>query len=402
MVEGSSLIPLPYPYIVPGGRFDEIYYWDSYFSMLGLQVSGKIDVIESMLDNFSWLIENVGYIPSGNRTYYLGRSQPPFYALMVDLLAEEKGCEVFVKYLPSLEKEYAFWMSGRTELEGNDTEVAINHVVRLGDGDFLNRYFDQHHQPRIEMYATDLELAKKTNRAADDLFSDIRAACESGWDFSSRWLQHANDLTTIHTTEILPVDLNCLLYYLEITIAKAHSIQGNTSSYERFDYLAKKRKVLILKYFWNESTGYFHDYDFVKNDQTDALTLAGVFPLFFKLANNEQANNCAEIVKQCFLKAGGLVTSLTHSGQQWDAPNGWAPLQWIGVQGLRNYGFYELAYDSSKYWKQLNADIYHRTGKILEKYNVEDVKHVGGGGEYEVQDGFGWTNGVLLKLLSEK
>ncbi|MEJ2395512.1 MAG: trehalase family glycosidase, partial [Candidatus Thiodiazotropha sp.] len=172
VVEGSSLIPLPYPYIVPGGRFDEIYYWDSYFSMLGLQVSGKIDVIESMLDNFSWLIENVGYIPSGNRTYYLGRSQPPFYALMVDLLAEEKGCEVFVKYLPSLEKEYAFWMSGRTELESNDSEVAINHVVRLGDGDFLNRYFDQHHQPRIEMYATDLELAKKTDRTADDLFSD--------------------------------------------------------------------------------------------------------------------------------------------------------------------------------------------------------------------------------------
>jgi alpha,alpha-trehalase len=320
----------------------------------------------------------------------------------VDLLAEDKGCEVFVKYLPSLEKEYAFWMSGRTELEGNDSEVAINHVVRLGDGDFLNRYFDQHHQPRIEMYATDLEFAKKTHRPADDLFSDIRAACESGWDFSSRWLRHANDLTTIHTTEILPVDLNCLLYYLEITIAKGHATQGNTSSFERFDFLSKRRKALILEYLWNESTGYFHDYDFVRKDQTEVLTLAGMFPLFFKLANTEQANNCAEIVKNYFLKAGGLVTSLTHSGQQWDAPNGWAPLQWIGVQGLRNYGFYELANESSNNWKQLNTDIYHRTGKLLEKYNVEDTKLVGGGGEYEVQDGFGWTNGVLLKLLSDK
>jgi alpha,alpha-trehalase len=400
-VEGSSLIPLPCPYIVPGGRFSEIYYWDSYFTMLGLQVSGKIDVIESMVDNFSWLIKTIGYIPSGNRTYYLGRSQPPFYALMVDLLVETKGCEALVKYLPFMEKEYAFWMSGQATIEGSDSVVASNHVVRLGNGEFLNRYFDQYHRPRIEMYATDLELAKKTNRPAGDLFSNIRAACESGWDFSSRWLRHANDLTTIHTTEILPVDLNCLLYFLEITIAKGHATQGNTSSFERYDYLAKKRKVLIMKYLWNESDGYFHDYDFVKKDQTEVFTLAGMFPLFFKLANKEQAKNCAEIIKKYFLKAGGLVTSLTHSGQQWDAPNGWAPLQWIGVQGLRNYGFHELANESSNNWKQLNTDIYRRTGKLLEKYNVEDMKLVGGGGEYEVQDGFGWTNGVLLKLLSE-
>ena len=148
-VEGGSLIQLPNPYIVPGGRFNEIYYWDSYFMMLGLQVSGEINLIENMVDNFSWLIEEVGFIPNGNRTYFLGRSQPPFYSLMINLLAEEKGEDVLVKYLPFLEKEYDFWMNGKVLLENDDSILAKNHVVNLGEGKFLNRYFDQYHQPRL-------------------------------------------------------------------------------------------------------------------------------------------------------------------------------------------------------------------------------------------------------------
>ena len=400
-VEGSSLIPLPNPYIVPGGRFNEIYYWDSYFTMLGLQVSGKIEVIENMVDNFSWLIENVGFIPNGNRTYFMGRSQPPFYALMVDLLAEEKEEEILVKYLPFLEKEYKFWMDGKALLENDESIVAKNHVVNLDDGKFLNRYFDQHHQPRAEMFATDLELAEKTDRPAEELFSDMRAACESGWDFSSRWLRDANDLTTIHATEILPVDLNCLLCFLEKTIARGYAEKGESASSVVFSKKAITRKELILKYFWNEKTGFFHDYDFVKKEQTAALTMAGIFPLFFELANEDQAKRCAEMIKKQFLKAGGLVTTPIHSRQQWDAPNGWAPLQWIGIQGLKNYGFVDLAQVISDNWVKLNTDVYHRTGKLLEKYNVEDTSLLSGGGEYEVQDGFGWTNGVLLKLLSK-
>lgn len=409
VVEGSSLIPLPNPYVVPGGRFNEIYYWDSYFVMLGLQVSGKINLIENMVDNFSWLIEKVGYVPNGNRTYFLGRSQPPFYALMVDLLAEEKGEDILVKYLPFLKKEYAFWMDGKALLENDNSIVAKNHIVKLGEGEFLNRYFDQHHQPRAEMLATDLELAKKTDRPANELFSDVRAACESGWDFSSRWLQDANDLTTIYTTEILPVDLNCLLYFLEKTIARAYvsrfsktdSPSNDEDKSLHFQQLANQRKALILKYFWNEKTDFFHDYDFVKKEQTEVLTMAGVFPLFFKIAKKEQAEKCAEVIEKHFLKAGGLVTTSNYSNEQWDAPNGWAPLQWFGIQGLRNYDFYILSKKITDSWVKLNTDVYHRTGKLLEKYNVEDTSLLSGGGEYEVQDGFGWTNGVLLKLLSE-
>ncbi len=406
-IEGSSLIPLPNPYIVPGGRFNEIYYWDSYFKMLGLQVSGKIDLIENMVDNFSWLIEKVGFIPNGNRTYFLGRSQPPFYALMVSLLAEEKGEAILGKYLPFLEKEYAFWMDGKALLGNDDSINAKNHTVNLGEGKFLNRYFDQHHQARAEMLATDLELAEKTDRPANELFSDMRAACESGWDFSSRWLRDANDLTTIYTTELLPVDLNCLLYFLEKTIAKAYvgrfsktdSNSNNKEKANHYQQLATQRKELIQQYFWNEKTGFFHDFDFVKKEQTAALTLAGIFPLFFQIASNDQAKQCVEMIEKHFLKAGGLVTTQTHSNEQWDAPNGWAPLQWVGIQGLKNYGFDDLAQKISNNWIQLNTDVYHRTGKLLEKYNVEDTSLLSGGGEYEVQDGFGWTNGVLLKLL---
>lgn len=399
-IEGSSLIPLPHPYIVPGGRFNEIYYWDSYFTMLGLQVSGKIDIIENMVNNFSWLIENVGFIPNGNRTYFMGRSQPPFYALMVSLLAEEKGDKILIKYLPFLEKEYQYWMDGKVLLESDKALAAKNHVVNLGDGKFLNRYFDQHHEARAEMFATDLELAEETNRPVDQLFSDLRAACESGWDFSSRWLRDSDDLTTIYTTEILPVDLNCLLYFLEKTIAKAYELKNDLASKLIYNNLATTRKELIQKYFWNEQTGFFHDFDFVKKEQTSALTMAGVFPLFFKIASQEQADQCMQIIKKDFLKAGGLVTTPITSGQQWDAPNGWAPLQWVGIQGLRNYGFDELAEDCAQRWQKLNTDVYHRTGKLLEKYNVEDTSLLSGGGEYEVQDGFGWTNGVLLKLMS--
>ena len=199
----STRIPLPYPYIVPGGRFNEVYYWDSYFTMLGLQVSGRTDMIEHMLDNFAWLIDQYGFIPNGNRTYFLGRSQPPFFALMVSLLAKEKGDTIFQKYLPALEKEYAFWMHGKSEMKNN----AVYRVVEYAPGKILNRYFDNINEPRTEMYADDIELIEKDGDRAKQLILDIKAACESGWDFSSRWFHTPDKMETIHTTDILSVEV---------------------------------------------------------------------------------------------------------------------------------------------------------------------------------------------------
>ncbi|MEO1261656.1 MAG: alpha,alpha-trehalase TreF [Bacteroidota bacterium] len=412
---GSSLIPLPHPYIVPGGRFNEIYYWDSYFTMLGLQVSGQVEIIEHMVGNFAYLIDEIGFIPNGNRTYFTGRSQPPFFALMVSLLAEENGEKVLVGFLPQLLKEHAFWMKGeenslrRTDTDSRRTRNRRYRVVQLDGENHLNRYYDNFHSPRAEMYSDDLETAAEANRASAQLYLDLRAACESGWDFSARWLRQENDLSSIHTSEIVPVDLNCLLYFLEKTISKAlHSDLFISEKFkdlelpekETFENKAATRKNNILKYHWSEEHGFFMDYDFIKNENTAIFSLAGMFPLFFELADQGQAEKCAKMISEKFLRPGGVVSTPIHSGQQWDAPNGWAPLQYMTITGLKNYGFHELADEIKNRWINLNKRVFKNTGKMLEKYNVENIDLLSGGGEYPVQDGFGWTNGVLLKLLN--
>jgi len=396
-VEGSSLIPLPHPYIVPGGRFNEIYYWDSYFTMQGLQVSRRIDLIENMVNNFSWLIDQIGFIPNGNRTYFMGRSQPPFYSLMVQLLVEEKGKQILVNYLPFLLKEYQFWMN--REEQSDSGQSAYRRTVDLGEGKLLNRYYDHFQRPREEMYSDDKEACAASGREATSFYLDIRAACESGWDFSARWFEDDQDIGTIRTTQILPVDLNCLLVHLEETIAKAYQADGQSQESAIFTQRAAQRKQLIHQFFWNPDRRFFHDYNFHEQQQTDKYTLAAMFPLFFKIATPEQAAACAKVIEERFLKAGGLINTTIHSGQQWDAPNGWAPLQWISIQGLRNYGFTQLADTIRQRWVSLNTQVYQQTGKLMEKYNTEDLSLLSGGGEYPVQDGFGWTNGILLRLI---
>ena len=398
-VSTGTLIPLPYPYIVPGGRFGEIYYWDSYFTMLGLQVSGKKEMIKNMVNNFAYLIDSVGYIPNGNRTYFLSRSQPPFFAAMVELLAEEYGAQTLVQYIPQLEKEYRFWMAGAERL--SEAKPSHRRVVRMSDGAILNRYWDDKNVPRAEMYRDDVETAKESDRLPKDLYRDIRAACESGWDFSSRWFRDPATLHTIHTTEIIPVDLNALLFNLEQVLARAYQQKGEADRAADYQDRANRRRKAVLQYCWDADTGYFQDYDFVKKAYTGTLSLAGMYPLFFKMAQAEHAKAAAEVIRSKFLHPGGVVSTLHHNGQQWDAPNGWAPLQWITIAGLRNYQQRELAAEISRRWTQLNEKVYRNTGKMVEKYNVMDMALEAGGGEYPVQDGFGWTNGVYLKLISE-
>ncbi|MDE3214265.1 MAG: trehalase, partial [Bacteroidota bacterium] len=391
----DSLITLPHPYIVPGGRFREIYYWDSYFTMLGLQVSGRADLIENMVANFAYLIDTVGYIPNGNRAYYLGRSQPPFFSCMVTLLAELEGDSIMVKYLPQMLKEYQFWMKGREELHERGTSA--HRVTLLKGGVVLNHYWDENDTPRPESFREDTELAAS---APDNkvLFRHIRAAAESGWDFSSRWFGNGTDFNTIHTTDIIPVDLNCLLCNLEQAISKGYRLQKNMASMRQFADLAEKRKLAIQQYCWSDSLNSFVDFDYKAMKHTGSLSLAMTFPLFFELATQSQADSISSILESQFLKPGGLVTTTLHTGQQWDAPNGWAPLQWVAVKGLVNYGHQKLATGIARRWMRLNEKVYAATGKMMEKYNVEETSLLAGGGEYPAQDGFGWTNGVYLAL----
>src|SRR5947208_155306 len=230
----SSLIPLPNPYVVPGGRFREVYYWDSYFTMLGLVESGRTDLVRNMLDNFAHLVVTVGHIPNGNRTYYLGRSQPPFFAAMVGLYAKAADTTQALRYLDALEGEHKFWMDGADRLQPGQ---AIRRVVMMPEGVALNRYWDDLPGPRPEAYRPDYEVRWKT------------------WE-----------------------------------------------------------RVV------------------------DRPTLAGAAPLFFGLATQFQAVGAAKMLENNFLKPGGFVTTNFVTGQQWDAPNGWPPLEWMAIEGVRRYG----------------------------------------------------------------
>ena len=414
-VEGSSLLPLPYPYIVPGGRFREIYYWDSYFTMLGLKESGEVEMIENMIKNFAYLINTYGHIPNGNRSYYLSRSQPPFFSMMVQLLAGIKGDGVYKTYLPAMEKEYAYWMEGADKMKAG---TAAKHLMKLDDGTLLNRYCDASKTPRTESYKEDQDLAESlaqdlamrirvtspealkrvlANRKAE-VNEHLRSGAESGWDFSSRWFADGKNIATIQTTDIIPVDLNCLLYAMEMNISKAKKLGGQANAAAVYLQKAGKRKAAILKYCWNEKAGFFCDYDGVSKSGLDKITAAGLFPLFVKIATPAQAEAADATTQKYLLKPGGLVTTTEHTGQQWDAPNGWAPLQWISITGLNNYAKNETAKNIATRWLALNEKVYAATGKMMEKYNVEDLTKEAGGGEYKSQDGFGWTNGVYLAL----
>lgn len=392
---GGTLIPLPYPYVIPGGRFREIYYWDSYFTLLGLQTSQRFDLVESMVNNFAYLIDRIGFIPNGNRTYYLGRSQPPFFSLMISLLAKIKGEIVWKTYLPQLEKEYSFWMRGQDEVNSSTLRL-----VKMPDGSILNRYWDDIPLPRPEAYKEDVELAEHiTDQLPEDIYRHVRAAAESGWDFSSRWFKDGKNMTTIHTTDIIPVDLNCLLWNLEKNLQHAHQLQGNHIEANRYLERANQRQKAIQNYCWNESLGFYFDYDWKSHKPKNSYTLAAAFALFFNICSTEQAQKVAEMLKDKFLQKNGLLTTLNFTPQQWDAPNGWAPLQWIAYQGLKNYAFHELAQQVIQNWTSNNEVYYKKTGKMMEKYNVLTDELSAQGGEYPNQDGFGWTNGVYLKMM---
>lgn len=396
--QGGTLISLPNKYIVPGGRFREVYYWDSYFTMLGLQVSKRVDIIENMISNFAYLIDTVGFIPNGNRTYYLGRSQPPFFSLMLGILAEEKGNDVLLNYQSQLEKEYAFWMDGAENVSAENP--AHRRVALMPDGNILNRYWDDHDTPRPEAFTEDKHIAQQSGRNISEVYRDIRAAAESGWDFSSRWFRDESNMQTIQTTQLLPVDLNCLLLFLEQMLANIYGKRSPGLSRD-MSQKAHNRKNAIQQYCWNEELGFYFDYHFIDQKQTGSFTLAGVYPLFVNICGFEKSIRVAECIEKKFLHPGGVVTTLNKTGQQWDLPNGWAPLQWVTYKGLQNYSHHAIADHIKQNWMQSNEKVYAATGKMMEKYNVTDTETNAGGGEYPNQDGFGWTNGVYLKFLAE-
>ena len=279
----STLIPLPQSYVVPGGRFREIYYWDSYFTMLGLLESGRSDLVKNMLDNFAHLVTTVGHIPNGNRTYYLSRSQPPYFSAMVGLYATATDTTRALQYLDAMEAEYAFWMEGGGRLEPGQ---AHRRTVRLPDGSRLNRYWDDRPEPRPESYREDFTLAGNVPAGQREaLYRNIRAAAESGWDFSSRWMRDPKDLRTLETTDLAPIDLNSLLYHAEVTIAAFRTKRGRLGDVQasaRYAAAAEIRRRALITAAYDSASGYFYDVRWRTGERvTDRPTMAAAAALYF-------------------------------------------------------------------------------------------------------------------------
>lgn len=393
--EWDTRIPLPRRYVVPGGRFREMYYWDTYFAAEGLAADGRVDLVADLAEDYASLVERVGHVPNGARLYFRSRSQPPLFYRLVAVLERERGFEAVEPYLDRLDAEHGYWLDGAAALDPGE---AHRHAVNL-DGTVLNRYWDDRPEPRPESYREDRELA--ADLAPDErprFFRDVRAACESGWDFSSRWLADPDDLRTIRTTDLLPVDLNAYLFGMETHLAEWFRETGADDRARDYERRAAERREAVEAHCWDPERGTYVDYDWRHHERAEQETLACAVPLFTGLASDERAAAVAERLEAEFLQAGGLPTTLVDSPEQWDWPNGWAPLQYVAVRGLQRYGHDDLARDVAERWLSTNRVQFERTGTMHEKYDVVDPESEAGGGEYELQEGFGWTNGVVSAL----
>jgi alpha,alpha-trehalase len=263
----------------------------------------------------------------------------------------------------------------------------------------VNRFWDESDRPREEMLADDVRTLDDERERAP-LFRELRAAAESGWDFSSRWSADLLARSSSRTTKIAPVDLNCLLALYEMILARAHEAADHEARSVELKARSERRAHTIRKHFWDQERAWYTDYLYEESVPSPSLSLAGVYALFAGIATSEQADQMEITLREKFLREGGLVTTLVQTGEQWDAPNGWAPLHYLATEGLERYGKHSLAEDIAERWVESVKRMYKRFGALMEKYNVDDPHELAGGGEYGIQDGFGWTNAVTLHFMN--
>lgn len=386
---------LPNSQILENSATDSYKYSSDYFSMLGLVAIGEIASAKNMVDNYAYLIDKYGHVPYSTKSYQADRSNPPFFSLMVRLLSENDTAIDVEDYLPQLEKEYNFWMSDSEKL--SIMESASERVVLMPHGEIMNRYWSGTEKPRPENYIFDRAIAGKSEYDSGSVYRNLRAGSESGWEFSSRWLGYTKTFGTLETTSLVPVDLNCLLYHLELTIAESYQHQNDGETYERYAVVADYRKNAILKYCWIEEEGFFIDYSFVDQYHTGIPSLAGLYPLYFDIATEDQIFPIVDKLENEFLKDGGLMTTLNETNQIWDAPYCSASLQYVAIKGLRNYDYAGLADDVVSRWLIMVDDVYKESRTTQKFYNamnpIETVQE-------KVLKGNNSTNGVYLWLLN--
>jgi alpha,alpha-trehalase len=404
-----GLLYLPWPYVVPGGRFNEMYGWDSFFIQLGLLRDGEHGRARDMVANFLYEVEQYGKVLNANRTYYLTRSQPPFLGRMILALYElDHDREALRRAVPSVEACYRYWTTG--DHRAGDTGLSRYHdagrgpapEVVAGERDAAGRtHYDRareyYRTHEVRGYDVSRVYDRKHDRLKDLFYEGDRAMRESGFDPSNRFGPFS-----VAIVDHAPVCLNSLLYQLEMDLARIEDELGEPAAAERYRSRAAERRRAIDRRLWDDATGLYLDYDYKADRRRDYVFATTFYPLWVGLASPAQARRVRDEGLRRLEAPHGLLTSTQVTGSQWDAPFGWAPLQWIAIQGLRRYGYHEDADRlARKFMDMVRAD-FEAHGVIVEKYDVttgrSDVAPGLRFGYGSNEVGFGWTNGVFLDL----
>jgi alpha,alpha-trehalase len=428
----EGLLYLPNRYVVPGGRFNEMYGWDSYFIILGLVKDKRSELARGMVENFFFEIENYGAILNANRTYFFTRSQPPFLTSMIREVYEHPTGKPpskawLAKAYRYAQRDYELWTSpihraGDTGLaryhdigEGPVPEMAddsdyYSDVIRwllahpdVDTGYLVNAPDDPTTSEAVALAKTSCDITASRvcarahvdgHRLTVDFYRGDRAMRESGFDTSFRFGPFSGS-----TGDYAPVCLNSLLYKYERDMAYFAKLLDHRAEASQWDRRAVARRDAINKYLWNSAQGMFYDYDFVTQKQSTYNYLTTFYPLWAGLATREQGA-ALERHFSLFEHDGGLAMSDNNSGTQWDLPFGWAPTNWLAVEGLAEYGFKEDAARGAQEFSQTVLQNFQNDGTIREKYNV-----ISGSANVAVATGyksnvvgFGWTNGVYLRM----
>ncbi|XP_051173858.1 trehalase isoform X1 [Leptopilina boulardi] len=404
--EQYSIIYVPNPVIVPGGRFREFYYWDSYWIVKGLLLSEMKETVRGMLSNFVSIVERIGFIPNGGRIYYTQRSQPPMLIPMVnEYLKVTNDSKWLEENLWLLEKEFDFWMTRRT------VQVKKDGVTYT-----LARYYEDSIGPRPESYREDYLTSQifRTTEEKNNYYAELKTAAESGWDFSSRWfiLEGTNkgNLTNSKARSIIPVDLNSIIYLNAQLLADFNRMVGNQTKSDYYMKKADEWRDAVTAVLWHNEVGTWLDYDIINEDKRDYFYPTNVLPLWTHCYDvDKKSDYVSKVLKylekqQIMLNLGGIPTTLEHSGEQWDYPNAWPPLQYFVIMSLDRTSdpwALRLAYELSQRWVRSNYKAFNETNVMFEKYDATVSGGYGGGGEYEVQFGFGWSNGIIMDLINK-
>ena len=410
-IQGHGLLYLPNPYVVPGGRFNEMYGWDSYFIQVGLLRDGETELAKNMIDNFLYQVENYGKVLNANRTYYLTRSQPPFLTQMIlGVYRKTNDVNWLKSTVPAIEKYYRFWTS-----EPHLTaQTGLSRYYDFGEGPAPEVISDERdkqgrtHYDRVKEYyrtheITDYDLSQYYDKEKDQLtdlfYKGDRSMRESGFDPSNRFGQFNVDI--IHYD---PVCLNSLLYEMEQETAEILTLIGRAREAATWKQKAEERGRKINQLMWDERDGLYYDYNFVEKRVRRYPFVTTFYPLWAGIADRKQA---ARVVANLHLfeRAGGLQTSTNASGNQWDAPFGWAPMQLIAIKGLRRYGYAKEADRIAVNFLSMILKDFLEHNTIVEKYDVERrTSQLGAGIKFGYETnviGFGWTNAAFTELYAE-